>query len=239
MKISCAILALSTALVAAETTEQSSLTELVEARINPGKGGGNLGGGSNNAFPGKGQQENRGGTCPQLSNGQNCHTARNCERKVCDKKTGRVKQSQLARDRRDRYLCSQKRGGCTLEDRSTSFLEEDGWIFDREDLDLTEDELEAQAIDDATFDTASFIEEMDGPGRGQPTGGFNSNPGFGKGKCPRHVGGQRCFSTRNCAQFCRQLDDDYDEYNCNTKELWSKEKRKWCCNNEGKGCGFH
>merc|ERR1712216_633976 len=79
-----------------------------------------------------------------------------------------------------------------MGDSSTSLLQEDGWIFDGEDLDLTEDELEAQSIDDATFDTAAFIEEMNDPGRGQPTGNFNRKPGFGKGKCPRHVNGQRC-----------------------------------------------
>merc|ERR1712072_1031711 len=74
---------------------------------------------------GKAQQPGRGGVCPALQNGQNCHTASNCHKNVCNNKTGKVKQSELDRDQADKKRCKDQ-GGC-----HTSLLEteEAEWIF--------------------------------------------------------------------------------------------------------------
>merc|ERR1712038_2081210 len=43
--------------------------------------------------------------------------------------------------------------------------------------------------------------------------------------------GQQKFCTMDCRMYCQ-----LPEYDCRTKELWTEEKKKWCCVNEGLGC---
>merc|ERR1712228_512050 len=43
--------------------------------------------------------------------------------------------------------------------------------------------------------------------------------------------GQPDRCTMDCRYYCQ-----VPEYNCRTRELWTEEKRQWCCANEGLGC---
>ena len=44
------------------------------------------------------------------------------------------------------------------------------------------------------------------------------------------------FCAEPTAFVCRDEEPDEPEYNCRTREVWSPEKREWCCVNERIGC---
>jgi len=61
----------------------------------------------------------------------------------------------------------------------------------------------------------------------------------GCNKCTCYDGHARCtkkFCAEPTAFVCHDDQSDDEEYDCRTRELWTAEKREWCCVNERVGC---